>query len=153
MLHRDRRITTLWFWAIQFRLSEVFNHLVVYNKKYFMGIVVGVFIANLFFSELLPLDLIFGVSHTVISLLLTILISKKVKNKWALMGINSFIFSANMFLISIEIAYISGKAFWPMFWLNWGTLFLSEIGVMLLGMPIMHILNKRLNFSAIIEEK
>lgn len=139
------------FGAIQFRFSEIFNHLVVYNKKYFMGIVVGVFLTNLFFSEFLPLDLIFGVLHTVISLMLTMIVSRKVKNKWALMTINSVIFSANMFLIAFEIAYLSGEAFWPIFWGSWGTLFLSEIGVMLIGMPIMYLLDKRLKFETIVE--
>ena len=38
------------FTMIQFRLSEAFNHLIVYNKRYFLGIVLGVFLSNLFLS-------------------------------------------------------------------------------------------------------
>ena len=52
------------FTNIQFRLSEMFNHLVVFNKKYIIGVVLGVFIANLLFSELGPIDLVFGVGHS-----------------------------------------------------------------------------------------
>src|SRR5699024_6126863 len=36
------------FTNIQFRLSELFNHFIVFNKKYFIGIILGVFLANLF---------------------------------------------------------------------------------------------------------
>ena len=53
------------FTNIQFRLSEMFNHLVVFNKKYIVGVVLGVFIANLLFSELGPIDLVFGVGQSV----------------------------------------------------------------------------------------
>ena len=38
------------FTHVQFRASELFNHLIVFNKKYFFGIVLGVFVANLIFS-------------------------------------------------------------------------------------------------------
>src|SRR5690625_7296653 len=40
------------FTNIQFRVSEMFNHLIVFNRKYFWGIITGVFIANLFMSTL-----------------------------------------------------------------------------------------------------
>jgi uncharacterized membrane protein len=37
------------FTNIQFRVSEMLNHLIVFNKKYIYGIVLGVFFTNLFF--------------------------------------------------------------------------------------------------------
>lgn len=61
------------FTNIQFRLSEMFNHMVVFNKRYFFGIVVGVFLTNLFFSPMVGYDLVFGVGQSVISLIITIL--------------------------------------------------------------------------------
>ncbi len=36
------------FTQIQFRVAEMFNHLIVFNKKYFVPIVLGVFVTNLF---------------------------------------------------------------------------------------------------------
>ncbi|HEY4552695.1 MAG TPA: QueT transporter family protein, partial [Bacillaceae bacterium] len=45
------------FTNIQFRVSEIFNHLVVFNKKYIYGIVIGVFLSNLLFSSLGVYDL------------------------------------------------------------------------------------------------
>ena len=56
------------FANIQFRLSELFNHFIVFNKKFFFGIVGGVFLANLFLSPM-KVDLIFGLAHSIISLL------------------------------------------------------------------------------------
>ena len=43
------------FTNVQFRISEMFNHLVVFNKKAIYGIVLGVFLTNLFFSPMINL--------------------------------------------------------------------------------------------------
>src|SRR5699024_488387 len=56
-------IAPLSFGAYQFRIGEMLNHLVVFNKKYIPGIVGGVFLSNLLFSEFGGYDLIFGVGH------------------------------------------------------------------------------------------
>ena len=61
------------FTNVQFRISEMFNHLVVFNKKYFIGIVIGVFFSNLFFSSLGVYDLIFGVWPSVLAFSLAML--------------------------------------------------------------------------------
>ena len=46
------------FGAVQFRIAEMFNHLIVFNKKYFFGIVLGVFVTNMF-SPMAAYDLTF----------------------------------------------------------------------------------------------
>ena len=53
------------FSAIQFRVSEMFNHLIVFNKKYIYGIILGVFLTNLFFSPMVAYDLVFGVGQSI----------------------------------------------------------------------------------------
>src|SRR5699024_12529738 len=96
------------FTHIQFRLSELFNHFIVFNKKFFFGIVGGVFLANLFLSPM-QVDLIFGLAHSIISLLMTMLISRYIKSKITLMWINSIVFSfimliiAYMFIVSLTL--------------------------------------------------
>src|SRR5699024_4508871 len=87
------------FTNIQFRISELFNHFIVFNKKFFWGIVGGVFLANLFLSPT-KVDLIFGLSHTMISLCITMLFARVITNKFTLMFINSVVFSFNMFIIA-----------------------------------------------------
>src|SRR5699024_3526411 len=77
-------IAPIGFYAIQFRLSEIFNHLVIYNKRYFWGIVVGVIISNILMSSLGLLE-IFGVAQTTTSLLIIMFLSNFIKNKVTLM--------------------------------------------------------------------
>src|SRR5699024_12019801 len=86
------------FTHIQFRLSELFNHFIVFNKKFFFGIVGGVFLANLFLSPM-KVDLIFGLAHSIISLLITMLISRYIKSKITLMWINLIVFLFNILFI------------------------------------------------------
>lgn len=134
------------FSSIQFRVPEIFNHLVVFHKKYFFGVVIGVFFSNLFFSTMNPYDLIFGVAHSIISLALTIFIGKFVTNKWLLMTINSFTFSLLIFIIAFEIKIATGFSVWDTsfpFFETWGILAIGEFGVMIIGMPIMHAIHKR----------
>jgi uncharacterized membrane protein len=137
------------FMVNQFRIPEMLNHLVVFNKKLFFGIVVGVFISNLLFSPLLPLDLIYGVTHTVVSLVITLIIARFVKNVWARLAVNTVVFSFMMFIIAHEIVLIDllpASAFGPI----WLSLAISEFTVMAAGIPVIYLLNKRLNFEEII---
>lgn len=131
------------FLNIQFRLSELFNHLIVMHKKYFFGIVFGVVIANLFLSPT-KADLIFGVAHTAISLAMTLFIGKYIKNKVTLMVINAFIFSINMYIIAYMLKVFVGLT--DGFFFLWFTLGLSEFVTMSLGIIIIYLLNKRIQF-------
>ncbi|GIN84688.1 membrane protein [Heyndrickxia sporothermodurans] len=131
------------FTNIQFRISEMFNHLVVFNKKYFFGIVLGVFLTNLLFSPMRAYDLIFGVGQSVIALLITIVISRFIKGIWTRMILNTIVFTITMFFIAIELHLAFG---WP-FLLTWLTTAIGEFVVMAVGAPIMFFLNKRVHFK------
>lgn len=63
------------FEDIQIRIAELLLILVLFDKKSIYGLTVGVVIANLF-SPLLLYDLVFGVSATIITLILMILLKK-----------------------------------------------------------------------------
>lgn len=135
------------FMALQFRLPEIFNHLIVFNKKYFWGIIIGVFIMNLFFSGLGWIDLVFGVGQSVISLLIMIGISKYVKGIIPRMIINTILFSITMVFIAWELFLALDYPFLE----TWLFAFASELIVMGIGIPLMYILNKRLNFRKMID--
>lgn len=135
------------FTNIQFRLSELFNHLIVFDKKYFTGIVLGVLITNLLMSPLGFYEIPFGVGMTVVSLVASMGIGKIVKNKWIHMAINTIIFSFNMFFI----AWMLNLALELPFFLTWATSAISELIVMAIGMPIIHFLNKRLKFDQVMQ--
>lgn len=134
------------FTNIQFRLSEMFNHLVVFNKKYIVGVVLGVFIANMFFSELGPIDLVFGVGQSVLALSITILSAKFIDGLYRRMFFNTIVFTFTMFLIAWEL----NIALEFPFLLTWLFVAVGEFVVMAVGIPVMAALDKRLNFSKLI---
>jgi len=134
------------FTNIQFRLSELFNHLIVLNKKYFTGIALGVLIANLLMSQFGMYEIPFGLGMTVISLLLSMAVGKFVKNIWVHMSINTIIFSFNTVFLAWMFKLAAG---WP-FLFTWATSAISEFIVMAIGMPIVYFINKRLHFDKLI---
>ena len=136
------------FTNIQFRVSEMFNHLVVFNKKYIYGMVLGVFLTNLLFSPMPALDIVFGVGQTIISLLITIVCCRFIKNIWVRMVVNTLVFTFTMFLIALELHLAFGLPF--MF--TWLTTAIGEFIVMGVGMPLMYALNKRVDFNKLIEK-
>lgn len=136
------------FTNVQFRVSEMFNHLVVFNKKYIYGMVLGVFLANLLFSPMPAYDIIFGVGQTIISLLITIVCCRFIKNIWLGMAVNTIVFTFTMFLIALELYLVFE---WP-FMLTWLTTAIGEFVVMGVGIPVMYALNKRVNFEKLIEK-
>jgi len=133
------------FTNIQFRVSEMFNHLVVFNKKYFFGIILGVFLANLF-SPLGIIDLVFGVGQSIIALSITILSAKFINGIIKRMIFNTLIFTFTMFIIAFELNLILGLPFV----FTWITVAAGEFIVMAAGIPIMIALNKRLNLKKMI---
>ncbi|KKE79913.1 QueT transporter family protein [Oceanobacillus caeni] len=134
------------FTNVQFRVPEMFNHLVVFNKKFFFGIIFGVFLTNLFFSPMRLYDIVFGVAHSAISLGLIILLSKYTKNTLLLLAANAIIFSFNMFIVALELYLALGLPFL----FSWVTTAIGEIVVLAIGIPIMYTLNKQVHFDKII---
>ena len=124
----------------------MFNHLIVFNKKYFYGIVLGVFLTNLLFSPMVPYDLVFGVGQSVLSLLITILLGRYIKNKVALMMGNTLVFTFTMFMIALELNLALD---WP-FLLTWFTTAVGEFAVMLVGIPVIYAIHKRVHFHKLL---
>jgi uncharacterized membrane protein len=134
------------FTNVQFRVSEMFNHLIVFNKNYFYGIVLGVFLTNLFFSPIVAYDLVFGVAHSAISLLITIAAARYVKNTLSLLAINTAVFSFNMYIIAFELKL----AFNLPFFFTWLTTAAGEFIVLSAGIPIMLAIHKRINLNKVL---
>lgn len=135
------------FTNVQFRVSELFNHLVVFNKKYFYGIALGVFIANLLFSPMKAYDLTLGVGHTILSLLITMFICKYVKNLYAKLVINALVFTGMSWIIALELKL----AFEAPFWFTYLTVGLGELVVLLVAIPLVIALNKKIDFKTFIK--
>lgn len=134
------------FTNVQFRVPEIFNHLVVFNKKYIYGIVLGVFVTNMLWSELGPIDLIFGVGHSIIALSITIFSARFISGLVKRMIFNTLVFTFTMFIIAFELNLVLGFPFL----FTWLTVATGEFVVMAIGIPVMMALNKRLNFKQFI---
>lgn len=139
------------FTLIQFRISEMFNHLVVFNKKYIFGIIVGVFIANLLFSPV-AVDIIFGVLHSAIALSITIFSAKFIKGIFKRMLFNTVVFTVSMIIIAFQLSFFADIPEFNgiPFLLIYLTLAIGEFIVMAIGIPLIMALNKRLNFEKLI---
>lgn len=133
------------FTEVQFRVSEMFNHLVAFNPRFAGGIILGVFISNMF-SPLGWYDLVFGVTHSIITISIFIAICKFVKNIAARLVINTLLFTFTMFIIAFELNLALEL---PFFW-TWLTVAAGEFVVLAVGAPIMYTLNKRLDFKKLI---
>lgn len=134
------------FGQVQFRIAEIFNHLIAFNPRYMVGVVLGVFISNFMMSSVGPMDLIFGVGHTILTLGIFIGICKFVKNIWARLIINTLLFTFTMFIIAAQLNLVLSLPFWE----TWAFVAFGEFVVLAVGAPIMHALNKRLNFKKLI---
>ncbi len=133
------------FTNVQFRVSEMFNHLVVFNKKFIFGIVLGVFVTNLF-SPLGMYDLVFGVGQSILALTITIISAKFIKSIFNRMIFNTVVFTFTMFIIAFEL----NLALELPFFFTWLTVAVGEFIVMAIGIPIMTALNKRVDFEKLI---
>ncbi|MGX7394632.1 QueT transporter family protein [Carnobacterium mobile] len=133
------------FGALQFRVAEIFNHLIIFNRKYLWGIVGGVFISNLFFSTMIGYDLVFGVGHSLVSLVVASgLMRKKLNlNIWVKFSFNTLVFTVFSALIAWEL-YL---AFSVPFWFGYLTVGIGELGIMAVGAPLMMFLDKKIHFS------
>ena len=130
------------FTNVQFRISEMFNHLVVFNKKAIYGIVLGYFNESLF-SPMIAYDLVFGVGQSILALVATIISMRFIKGVWARMIFNTVIFTITMFMIAIELHLAFDL---PFMW-TWLTCAAGEFVVMAIGMPVMYWINKRVQFE------
>lgn len=129
--------------AFQFRISESLNHLVVFNKKLMWGVLGGVVLYNMLFSEFGWLDVVFGGTQTFLSLGLTALLSKYVKNIKLRLVLNTLIFTISMALI----AWMLNMTVSAPFWLTYGTTAFGEFVVMALSAPLMYAIDRQINFE------
>lgn len=121
--------------AIQFRISEILILLVVFNKKYAIGLILGCFIANTI-SPLGWFDMVFGTLATILAII-PMLFVKKVY----IAGIFPVI--SNSIIVSLELG-LAFDLFYPSAILyNMVTIFIGEFVVIyLLGIPTFYSFSK-----------
>ena len=141
--------------TIQFRISESLAQLVVFSKKYWFPITLGVAIANIF-SPLGIVDVFFGTLGTGLALAISVFVFKFIKNRIVRHIVNIVLYLIIcMPIIAYEIVIFSGENSsrvpfnFNEFTTIYGSLLLSQVVVMVLGIIITEALNKVVNLKKV----
>lgn len=130
------------FETVQFRIAEFLLILIFFDKKSFIGLTIGTFLANYLMSPYGLVDALFGTLATVIALILMMIVSKP--------KVLSVLFPAisNAIVIGIMISIMNQIPFIPVaLWV-----FFGEAAVMLvIGLPVYYYLSKDQHFKEMME--
>lgn len=135
-------LSTISFGVVQIRIAEMFNYLVLFNKRYLWGVSLGVFLSN-FASPTWTLDVPIGTASTFIFLLIVMLVTKPIKSMPIKFVATAIIISLSMFTIAWELNVMTKAPFWA----GWLTIGLGELLSMTIGGIIIYLLSKRINLT------
>ncbi|WP_057801484.1 QueT transporter family protein [Pediococcus stilesii] len=128
---------------VQFRIAEMLNCLIIYDKRYIWGITLGVLISNLQ-STLGIIDITWGTLTTVITLTVVYFVTKKITDRRIQLAICVLITTVLMgFLVALELTYVLKSPFLY----TWLTVSLGELVVMLAGAFVIYFLGNTINLS------
>ncbi len=126
------------FETLQFRIAEFLLILIFFDKKSFVGLTIGTFIANYLMSPYGLGDALLGTLATVIALVLMLILKKRVKLALILPALS------NAIIIGLMISYMNSIPFISIaIWV-----FIGEALVMyVVGLPIYIYLNQNQHFK------
>lgn len=130
------------FGAIQLRLSEMFNYLALFHKRYVIAVTAGVVLAN-FFSPTWFLDVPIGGIATFIVLIICRAAVKNITSYKMKFFWTAIIFSVSMFTVAGQLTLLYGLPFW----ITWLTVGAGELLSMTAGAAIMLALSKKIDFT------
>lgn len=133
---------------LQLRLTEMFAHLPVFNRKYSVGLILGVFIANIQ-SEFGIYDMIFGTLHTALSLWIVFKLIDENDSPVKKMIINTIVFTATSFILALMVGYLTEQL--VIFWTLYASFAASIAFVMFLTIPIILFMDKQINLDQTME--
>ncbi len=130
------------FGAVQLRLSEMFNYLALYNKRYVIAVTLGVVLAN-FMSPTWVLDVPIGGISTFLVLLICRASTKKIQNMKIRMVLTALIVTVSMFTVAAQLTIMIDLPFWP----TYLSVAIGELVSMTVGGVTIYLLNKKMNFA------
>ncbi|MFR8907460.1 MAG: QueT transporter family protein [Enterococcus faecium] len=130
------------FGVIQIRLSEMFNYLSLYNKRYIAAVTAGVALANIA-SPLGLIDVVVGSVSTLIVLLINYKITSRIKNMKIKMAVTACVFAFSMFTVAGQLTILYQLPFF----LNWWVIALGELASMIVGGIIIYWIGKKVDLS------
>lgn len=136
-------IAPLAYGPFQVRISEMFNHMIDFNKRYIWALTLGCLITNLQ-SPLGPIDMVVGTGGTLISGLLIWQINKHVqKLKYKFMVSTAVPTVIGMIPVSIELHYLQHVPFW----LTYCTSMAGEFVSLVIGAFLVLAVSKRIDLT------
>lgn len=135
-------LSVISFGAVQLRLSEMFNYLALYNKRYVVAVTLGVILAN-FMSPTWIVDVPIGGIATFLVLLLCRSLTKHIANDIGKMVVTALIFAVSMFTVAGQLTILYDLPFWA----TWFTVGIGEILSMTVGGLTIYLLNKKIDLS------
>lgn len=135
-------LSVISFGAVQLRLSEMFNYLALYNKRYVIAVTLGVILAN-FMSPTWILDVPIGGIATFLVLLLCRHVTKHITNDITKMVVTALIFALSMFTVAGQLTILYDLPFWA----TWFTVGVGELLSMTVGGLTIYLLNKKIDLS------
>ncbi|WP_328202334.1 QueT transporter family protein [Lysinibacillus fusiformis] len=135
-------LSVISFGAVQLRLSEMFNYLALYNKRYVVAVTLGVILAN-FMSPTWIVDVPIGGIATFLVLLLCRSITKHIAHDIEKMVVTALIFAVSMFTVAGQLTILYDLPFWA----TWFTVGIGELLSMTVGGLTVYLLNKKIDLS------
>lgn len=130
------------FGAIQLRLSEMFNYLALYHKRYVYAVTIGVVLAN-FLSPTWLLDVPIGGIATFLVLMLCRAVTKNMKNEVLKLIVTAILFTLSMFTVAGQLTILLGLPFWA----TWLTVGIGELLSMAVGGVTIYLIGKKVDFT------
>ena len=135
-------LSVISFGPVQLRLSEMFNYLALFHKRYVIAVTLGVVLAN-FMSPTWILDVPIGGIATFIVLLICRSAAGKIASVAGKFSVTAIIFALSMFTVAGQLAILYGLPFWP----TYLTVGIGELLSMTVGGIAIHYMNKKIDFT------
>lgn len=136
-------ITPLAYGPFQIRISEMFNHMIDFNKRYIWALTLGCFISNLQ-SPLGPIDTIVGTLGTLVSGLMIYAINKNIHSIKMKLLVSTLIPSfIGMLPVAAELYYLQHVPFWA----TYASTVVGELISLLIGAFLVLALSKRMDLT------
>ncbi|MEG0293161.1 QueT transporter family protein [Enterococcus sp.] len=130
------------FGVFQLRLSEMFNFLPLFNRRYIWAVTMGVAVANIN-SPLGITDVLVGSISTFLVLHFIQLLTGKIKSMLIKFIITAIVFSLSMFTVASMLAIFYELPFF----ITWFSVGLGELFSMTIGGMIIYNISKRVRLT------
>lgn len=136
-------IAPLAYGPFQIRISEMFNHMIDFNKRYIWALTLGCFISNLQ-SPLGPVDTIIGTIGTLLTGVLIYVINKNIHSLKKKLVVSTLVPSfIGMLPVAMELYYLQHVPFWA----TYASTVVGELISLLIGVFLVLALSKRMDLT------